>query len=77
VFDPFAYDVERDHRRGSAILLYHQTGLTVEPYAPGSSGWARALLGPRMTTILIDWPMWMLEKRSRLAVETHVPFLPP
>ena len=36
-----------------------------------------ALLGPRLTTILIDLPIWMPQKRSRSAVGTHMPFLPP
>jgi hypothetical protein len=30
VLDPFAHDVERDHRHGDAILLNYQTGLTVD-----------------------------------------------
>src|SRR5258708_20650398 len=30
VLDPVASDVEREHRHGDAVLLSHQTGLTVD-----------------------------------------------
>src|SRR4029450_7485738 len=32
--DPVAGDIERDHRRGDAVLLNHQTRLTVDPALP-------------------------------------------
>jgi hypothetical protein len=31
VLDPVACDVERHHHHGDAVLLSHQTGLTVDP----------------------------------------------
>ena len=67
-----------DHRIGGQEL---RLGHSQSPLSLASTRLqvARAaLLGPCLTTILVDLPLiWMPQKRSRSAVRTHLPFLQP